>query len=87
MTIAEQFWSQPIFEFLSPFQVTQSAYKLVVYTVWIGRTTRYMIVYNLRTQNFSFVAPIPEQIGTTTMHFPDQCVRRYILKVARIKVG
>ncbi len=29
-----------------------------------------MIVY-LRTQNLSFVAPIPEQIGTTTMHFPE----------------
>ncbi len=29
------------------------------------------IVYDLRTQNLSFVAPIPEQTGTTTMHFPE----------------
>ena len=29
------------------------------------------LVYDLRTQNLSFVAPIPEQTGTTTMHFPE----------------
>ncbi len=29
------------------------------------------IVYDLRTQNLSFVAPIPEQPGVTTMHFPE----------------
>ncbi len=27
------------------------------------------IVYDLRAQKLSFVAPIPEQIGTSTMHF------------------
>ena len=27
------------------------------------------IVYDLRAQNLRFVAPIPEQIGTPTMHF------------------
>ena len=30
-----------------------------------------ILVYDLRTQNLSFVAPIPEQTGTTTMHFPE----------------
>ncbi len=29
------------------------------------------IVYDLRTQNLNFVATIPEQIGTTIMHFPN----------------
>ncbi len=29
------------------------------------------LVYNLRTQKLKFVAPMPEQIGTTTMHFPE----------------
>ncbi len=29
------------------------------------------IVYDLRTKNLSSVAPIPEQIGTTTMHVPE----------------
>ena len=29
------------------------------------------LVYDLRTQNLSFVSPISEQIGTTTMHFPE----------------
>ncbi len=28
------------------------------------------LVYDLRTQNMNFVAPILEQIGTKTMHFP-----------------
>ena len=28
-------------------------------------------VYDLRTQSLNFVAPIPEQMGTTTMHFPE----------------
>ena len=27
------------------------------------------MVYDLRTQNLRFVAPMPEQIGTTTVHF------------------
>ncbi len=43
------------------------------------------LVYDLGTQNLNFVAPIPEQVGTTTMHFSD--VRRHILKFARMKVG
>ncbi len=30
-----------------------------------------LIVYDLRTQNLNFVSPVPEQIGTTTMHFPE----------------
>ncbi len=29
------------------------------------------IVYDLRTQNLNFVAPITEQTGTTTVHFPE----------------
>ncbi len=29
------------------------------------------IVYDLSTQNLNFVAPIPEQVGTTTMHFSE----------------
>ena len=30
-----------------------------------------MIVYDLRAKNLNFVAPMPEQIGTPTMHFPE----------------
>ena len=30
-----------------------------------------VIVYDLRTQNLNFVAPIPEQTETTTVHFPE----------------
>ncbi len=30
-----------------------------------------MLVYDLRTQNLNFVAPIPGQVGTTTMHFSE----------------
>ena len=40
------------------------------------------IVYDLRTQNLSFVAPIPEQTGTTTMHFPEVSLGT-LLKVGR----
>ncbi len=29
-----------------------------------------IIVYNMRTQKLKFVAPMPEQIGITTKHFP-----------------
>ncbi len=29
------------------------------------------VVYDLRAQNLRFVAPMPEQIGTTTLHFPE----------------
>ncbi len=38
------------------------------------------IVYRLRTENLRFVAPMPEQVGTPTMHFPD--VRKCIVVVA-----
>ncbi len=30
-----------------------------------------IIVYDLGTQNLNFIAPIPEQVGTTTMHFSE----------------
>ena len=30
-----------------------------------------IIVYDLRTQNLNFVAPIPEQVRTTTMHLSE----------------
>ena len=30
-----------------------------------------LIVYRLRTQNLRFVAPMPEQIGTQAMLFPE----------------
>ncbi len=43
---------------------------------------------SLKTQNLNFIAPIPGQIGTTTMYFPWGVMRRIrVLKVARIKVG
>ncbi len=29
------------------------------------------VVYSLTTQNLGIVAPMPEQIGTLTMHFPN----------------
>ena len=29
------------------------------------------IVYDLGTQKMNFVAPMPEQIGTSAMHFPE----------------
>ena len=32
---------------------------------------RSILVYQLRTQSLRFVAPMPEQIGTPTMHFPE----------------
>ncbi len=35
------------------------------------------VVYDLRTQNFNFVAPIQEQVGTTTMHFSEVSVGTY----------
>ena len=28
-----------------------------------------LLVYDLRTQSLNFIAPTPEQVGTTTMHF------------------
>ena len=33
--------------------------------------TRVHIVYDLGTQNLNFVAPIPEQIETITLHFSE----------------
>ncbi len=35
------------------------------------RKLSHFIVYRLRTQNLRFVAPMPEQMGTPTMHFPE----------------
>ncbi len=29
-----------------------------------------LLVYKLRAQNLNFVVPMPEQIGTLTVHFP-----------------
>ena len=29
------------------------------------------LVYRLRAQNLTFVAPMPDQAGTTTMHFSE----------------
>ena len=29
------------------------------------------VVYDMGTQKMKFVAPMPEQIGTSTMHFPE----------------
>ncbi len=29
------------------------------------------IVYRLRAQNLTFVAPMPEQVGILTMYFPE----------------
>ncbi len=34
-------------------------------------TFNYKVVYDLRAKNVKFVAPMPEQIGTPTMHFPE----------------
>ncbi len=31
----------------------------------------FIVVYRLRTKHFRFVAPMPEQVGTPTMHLPD----------------
>ncbi len=30
-----------------------------------------LFVYDLRTKNLNFIAPIPEQDGTTTIHFSE----------------
>ncbi len=34
-------------------------------------SVRVSVVYRLRTKNLRFVAPMPEQMGTPTMHFPE----------------
>ena len=47
----------------------QSRTAIISVSIVIGLTCT--IVYGLRTQNLNFVAPIPEQLGTTTMHFPE----------------
>ncbi len=36
-----------------------------------GRGHARPLVYRLRTKNVRFVAPMPEQVGTPTMHLPD----------------
>ncbi len=30
-----------------------------------------IVVYQLMAKNLTFVAPMPEQVGTLTMHFPE----------------
>ncbi len=40
---------------------------------------RIRIVYDLRTQNLNFVAPIPEQIETTAMHFPELSLKGIVV--------
>ncbi len=35
------------------------------------------VVYDLRTQNLNFVAPIPEQVGATMIHFSEVSVGTY----------
>ncbi len=35
------------------------------------RKGSFILVYDLGTQNLNFVAPIPEQVGTTKMHFSE----------------
>ncbi len=42
----------------------------------------WLVVYRLRTQNLRFVAPMPEQIGTTTMHFSkvsEKCIEGVLI--------
>ena len=41
-------------------------YQIIIISIYFV-----VIVYCLRTKNFRFVAPMPEQVGTPTMHFPD----------------
>ncbi len=45
-----------------------------------------ILAYDLRSQNLSFVAPIPEQTGTTTMHFPEVSGGKY-QKLPEWKLG
>ncbi len=44
-----------------------------------------LIVYDLKTQNLNFVAPVPKQIGTTTMHFPEVPGKIKVVKVFKNK--
>ncbi len=49
-------------------EITATA-TLPYMTPIIETLTPALLVYNLRTQNLKFVAPMPEQTGTPTMHF------------------
>ncbi len=38
----------------------------------VGSFKLLLLVHDIRVQNIEFVAPMPEHIGTTTIHFPER---------------
>ncbi len=45
--------------------------KDMTFSVTLMMTFHLLLVYQLRAQNLTFVTPMPEQVGTLTMHFPE----------------
>ena len=45
-----------------------------------------IVVYDLRTQILNFVAPIPEQVETTTMHFSEVSGGTFFTEIEAIEV-